>query len=141
MQLFQAHNQWKTRPKDERFDSLESLYAATRKYYSQAGQKVVNVKNLRVEADGKTQDITLVGKEGVGAQLTHWAFGQLSQRVGAPANYLRQLPATLAAQNMNYGLANYCENGREEDAKVNLLFHMNGSLLLRAFTSDKSGRR
>lgn len=29
MELFHAHNQWANRPEDEKFRSLESLYAAT----------------------------------------------------------------------------------------------------------------
>jgi len=31
---------------------------------------------------------------------THWSFGQLSSRVGAPAAYLRQLPAPLVGINL-----------------------------------------
>jgi hypothetical protein len=31
---------------------------------------------------------------------THWSFGQLSSLVGAPAAYLRQLPAPLAGINL-----------------------------------------
>ena len=50
-------------------------------------------------------ELRIVGKAG-SARLTHYAFGQLAGRVGAPASYIRNLPATLAAQNLNYGLAN-----------------------------------
>ena len=35
---------------------------------------------------------------------THWSFGQLGGQVGAPAAYLRQLPAPLAGINLQYGL-------------------------------------
>ena len=35
---------------------------------------------------------------------THWSFGQLASLVGAPAAYLRQLPAPLAGINLQYGL-------------------------------------
>jgi hypothetical protein len=35
---------------------------------------------------------------------THWSFGQLASQVGAPAAYLRQLPAALAGINLQYGL-------------------------------------
>jgi hypothetical protein len=31
---------------------------------------------------------------------THWSFGQLASLVGAPAAYLRQLPAPLAGINL-----------------------------------------
>jgi hypothetical protein len=56
--------------------------------------------------------------------------------VGAPASYLRELPATLACQNLNHGLAKYAD--RSDIA--NLLFHNNAGLLLRAFTSDEYAR-
>jgi hypothetical protein len=35
---------------------------------------------------------------------THWSFGQLCALVGAPTSYLRQLPATLSAINLQHGL-------------------------------------
>lgn len=134
MELFKAHQQWANRPADERFVSLQALYDATHAYAQDAREKMVNVAELRTEAiDG---DVQLVGKLGVPAHLTHWAFGQLSARVGAPAQYLRELPATLACQNLNHGLAQY---GDKTD-RANLLFHSNGSLMLRAFTSDKYSR-
>ena len=39
------------------------------------------------------------------ARPTHWAFGQLSSEVGAPAQYLRTLPPPLAASCLAHGLA------------------------------------
>lgn len=137
MELFQASNQWSTRPDDERFPSLQALYDATKAYADTAHEKPgVRVDSLRVEAvDGAVQ---LLGKGSVPARLTNWSFGQLAQRVEAPAEYLRRLPATLAAQNLNHGLAKrVAENG---DATASLLFHANGSLLLRAITSDRYSR-
>ncbi len=38
---------------------------------------------------------------------THWSFGQLASLVGAPAAYLRQLPAPIAGINLQYGLAHH----------------------------------
>ncbi|MBP8922088.1 MAG: hypothetical protein KBG35_00960, partial [Thauera sp.] len=38
---------------------------------------------------------------------THWSFGQLASLVGAPASYLRQLPAALAGINLQYGLSSH----------------------------------
>jgi len=134
MELFKAHNQWSTRPADERFASVQELYTATRAYRATAGEKLVPVSELRVEAiEG---DVQLVGKKNNPAKFTHWAFGQVAARVGAPANYLRELPATLACQNLNHGLAKYAD----KHDTANLLFHQNGGLLLRALTSDKYER-
>jgi len=133
MELFHANKQWSTRPADERFASIRELYDATKAYAATARENKVSASAIRTEAiDGNVQ---LVGRASNPAQLTHWAFGQLSQRVGAPPSYLRDLPATLACQNLNHGLAKL-----PEDYSANLLFHSNGSLLLRAFTSDEYAR-
>lgn len=133
MELFHAANQWATRPDDERFDSLEAMHRATLAYADTAAEAVVPWNNLRVEAvDG---EVAVMGRVGVQANLTHHAFGQLAGRVGAPAGYLRELPATLAAQNLNHGLK---QKGDSTDAQ--LLFHQNGGLLLRAATSTRYER-
>ena len=104
MEIFKANQQWSKRPADERFTSIKQLFDVTKHYADSAFEREgVRVDSLRVEnIDG---DVTLVGKGNLHATLTHWAFGQLASRVSAPASYLRTLPATLAAQNLNHGLA------------------------------------
>ena len=141
MELFKAHKQWSERPNDERFPTLQALYNATREYADLAREKELPFSDLRVEAIDA--DVQLVGRKGIPAKLTNWVFGQLCSRLGAPASYLRELPATLAAQNLNHGFAHRA--GEMIDAgnsnRAQLLFHMNGdSLLLRALTSDKYSR-
>jgi hypothetical protein len=128
MELFKASRQWAVRPEDERFSSLEEMHAACAGYRGQAAEARVRYADLRVEPDGS--EVALVGGAGLTAKLTHWAFGQLAARAGAPASYLRDLPATLAASCMNHGLAERAHNG--DMAK--LMFHRNGSLILRATT-------
>lgn len=137
MELFKANQQWSTRPEDERFTSLQDLYDATRHYAESARErKDIRVDTLRVEnVDGNVQ---LLGRGGQPAVLTHWAFGQLCARVSAPVSYLRELPATLAAQNLNHGLAQRVQDG--PDSTVNMLFHLNGGFVLRALTSDRYSR-
>lgn len=137
MELFKAHRQWATRPADERFPDLETLSAATAAYAASAGEVSTPWTELRTEAiDG---DVQLIGKANQPAKLTHWSFGQLAARVGAPAEYLRDLPATLACQNLNHGLAHRQANGTTS-GPAQILFHTNGSLLARAITSDKYAR-
>jgi len=65
---------------------------------------------------------------------THWSFGQLSSLVGAPAAYLRQLPAPLAGINLQYGLTNH----RAEQIKT--MEVVNGRTELRAVTGPDYGR-
>src|SRR5690349_12715199 len=128
MEIFKANKQWSTRPADERFETLDALYQATKKYAQASQQKHVPFSDLRVEAvDG---DVQLVGRANTPAKFTHWAFGQLCARVGAPASWLRDISATLACQNLNYGLAQRLANG-VQNAIADLMFHSNGGLLLR----------
>lgn len=136
MELFHAAKQWATRPADERFDSLEEMHEATLAYRRTAVEAHdVPWKDLRVEAGG--EEVYLAGRTGTPAKLTHYSFGQLASRVGAPAKYLRELPPTLAAQNLNHGLK---EKGDSDAENAQLMFHRNGTLLLRAVTSTKYER-
>ena len=137
MELFKASAQWSTRPADERFSSLQEMYQVCKAYADSAVTSKVPYSELRVET--VDQEVQLTGKAGKFARLTHWAFGQMSRLIGAPADYLRQLPATLAVQNLNYGLK---ERSNKENASdvASLMFHQNGDLLLRAITSPKYQR-
>ena len=65
---------------------------------------------------------------------THWSFGQLAGLIGAPAGYLRQLPAALAGINPQYGLTSH---GAEQ---VKSLETDTGRLELRAMTGPEYGR-
>jgi len=132
LNLFAASNQWAERPADERFWTLEEMYAACHGYAQDARVSSVGFDKIRCESDGN--NLTLVGQENRPAKFTHWAFGQLALRVGAPAGYLRGLPAPLAASCINNGL----QQVKGEKSKV--LFHANGTLLCRAFTSDDYAR-
>lgn len=65
---------------------------------------------------------------------THWSFGQLCSLIGAPANYLRNLPAPLAGINLQYGL----HSNRAEQIKT--LETQQGRVELRAVTGPDYGR-
>ena len=137
MELFAANQQWKYRPADQRFASLAALHEACKGYAKSAFEKTVAFADIR--ADQIDGDVVVRGRGEQAARLTNWAFGQLCARVEAPASYLRELPATLAAQNLNYGLKNRIAN-TTVSTDANLLFHENGSLLLRSLTTDKYAR-
>lgn len=132
--LYAASNQWATRPADQRFATLAELYEATNRYRESARTALVPYADLSIRPSGADgADLELVGRAGTPAKLTHWAFGQLSRNAGAPADYLRSLPAELACRNLSYGLA-------KNDGSANLLIHSNGSLVVRSATSDKYSR-
>lgn len=131
MELFRAHYQWANRPKDERFENVADMRAQCFEYAEHAAVAPAKWNQLRVEATDDN-DLRLIGRQNVPATVSHWAMGQLAERAGAPARYIRTLPATLAAQNINHGLAK-----RDEEHEAQLLFHRNnGDLLLRAATGQ-----
>jgi len=129
-----ASRQWANRPDDERFWDLAELHQAVQVHRRNAIIGHTPADKLRVEAvDG---DVQLVGQTGQPGKITHWAFGQLANRAKAPAGYLRQLPATLAVQNINHGLKNKAEDGRD----VQLLLNRNGGFQVRSIHSEEYGR-
>lgn len=104
--LTRTSRQWATRPADERYTSLTALYDATLAHRQRSKAKVVASRALEVQPDSSDNlaGLVVVGPNGSPVVPTHWAFGQLAQRAGAPAGYLRDLPAPLAAYCINYGL-------------------------------------
>lgn len=134
MELMQASEQWATRPADERFTSLYALGAKMNHLRSISRGAVVSSRSVEVIADGH-KGLSVVGKAGVAYHPTHWSFGQLCQRVGAPASYLRDLPAPLSADCLNYGLRVFRD---AED--IGLLLRANGTNELAAVTGPNYGR-
>lgn len=131
--LFQANQQWATRPDDERFWTPAEMRDACRNYAASARTAKVGFEDLRVEA--LDSELYLVGKTDSRARFTHYAFGQLCAQAKAPAEFMRSLPATLSAQVINNRIKARCEtNPAKYDAR--LLFHSNGSLVTRAITSE-----
>lgn len=133
--LHKAFDQWASRPADQRFWTIEEMVQACYRNHQNSVTSKVEYRDLRVEAAGA--GLKLIGKEGTNAGMTHYAFGQLAQKVKAPASYLRQLPATLAAQNINHGLKKRADAA---DA-ANLLFRQeDGAFVLQAALSESYQR-
>lgn len=76
------------------------------------------------------------GKTGTPATLTHWSFGQMAGLAGAPAGYLRKLPAPMAADCLNYGL----QIERDVEDVGILLTQEDQNIALRAATGPNYGR-
>ena len=142
--LTQATNEWSNRPADQRFKSLAELNAAVCHHRAVAVEAVdVKLPTLRVigesRADGAPLDEPLlVSPNGRAASFTHNSFGQLCRRIGAPANYLRTLPVSLVAANMNQGLQSV--EPRDNGEGDNLLFSQNDKLVLRSALSPSYTR-
>lgn len=129
-------SEWFSRPPDERYLSLSELARSVRDRADRSRTRVVESALIHVEAnrgDAERLALILPGTDTAIAP-THWSFGQLASLVGAPAAYLRQLPAALAAINLQYGLT----SNRAEQIKT--LETDDGRTELRAVTGPDYGR-
>jgi hypothetical protein len=129
-------SEWFNRPDDERFLSLDDLFASVKGRAERSRTRTVESAAIRVEAcrdNPERLGLVLTGTEAPVAP-THWSFGQLASLVGAPAAYLRELPAPLAGINLQYGLTSH----RAEQVKT--LETEDGRTELRAVTGPDYGR-
>jgi hypothetical protein len=129
-------SEWFSRPADERYLSLSELHGAVHGRAERSRTRTAETAAIRAEANRHdTERLTLLlpGEE-VPLAPTHWSFGQLSTMVGAPSTYLRQLPAPLAAINLQYSLTSH----RAELIKT--LEVEDGRIELRAVTGPDYGR-
>jgi len=129
-------SEWFSRPADERYLSLSALYDDVHRRTERSRTRVVESALIHVEADRNDPERLSLILPGADAAIapTHWSFGQLTSLVGAPAAYLRQLPAALAGINLQYGLS----SNRAEQIKT--LEIENGRTELRAVTGPDYGR-
>ncbi|ACI52513.1 conserved hypothetical protein [Gluconacetobacter diazotrophicus PA1 5] len=129
-------SEWFSRPDDERYLSLSDLARTVRERSDRSRTRVVESALIHVEAnrsDPERLSLLLPGAD-TPVSPTHWSFGQLASLVGAPAAYLRQLPAALAGINLQYGLTSH----RAEQVKT--LELEGGRVELRAVTGPDYGR-
>ena len=129
-------SEWFSRPADERYLSLSDLYAAVGGRTERSRTRTVESAAIRVEASRDDAERLTLIVPGSGAPIapTHWSFGQLAGLVGAPAAYLRQLPAPLAGINLQFGLTTH----RAEQVKT--LEIEDDRVELRAVTGPDYGR-
>ncbi|MCB1469538.1 MAG: DUF932 domain-containing protein, partial [Rhizobiaceae bacterium] len=129
-------SEWFSRPVDERYLSLSELARSVRDRADRSRTRVVESALVHVEANRDDPERLAFMLPGANAPVspTHWSFGQFASLVGAPAAYLRQLPAALAGINLQYGLS----SNRAEQIKT---FETDdGRVELRAVTGPDHGR-
>ena len=128
-------SEWFSRPDDERYLSLTELYDAVKARADRAKARTVESRAVRVEAsrdNAERLSLIVPGQEQPIAP-THWSFGQLCSLVGAPARYLRELPAPLAGINLQHGLLSH-------RGELVTLETEDGRVELRAVTGPDYGR-
>lgn len=129
-------SEWFSRPDDERFLSLSDLLCAVSARTDRARVRTVESAEIRVEATRDNAERLAMIVPGGRAPIapTHWSYGQLCSLAGAPASYMRQLPAPLAAINLQHGLLNH------KAELVKTLEMDDGRVELRAVTGPEYGR-
>src|ERR1043166_9733937 len=129
---YTAHREWASRPPDERYASVHALFEAARARRRRLEERTIESGDFRTEA--VDDDLALCESSGRTAALTHWSFGQLATIAGAPPNYLRSLPASIASSAINYGLS------RIERAQHQLFFPDAAPWTVHAITSPRYAR-
>jgi hypothetical protein len=141
-----AAREYARRSKDESFSSVQALVMAAQQDKQLSAERAYNLKDLRVvpvddsytgaQVNMQTgTSLRLQSPRGT-AKFTHWSFGQTCRMIDAPAAYLRELPPTIAADAINFGLQDSAPG-----TTANLLVKANGGEpLVRACTSDSYGR-
>lgn len=104
--LMTASRQWATRPQDQHYESLDALYTAVHNRRLRSRSADIAIGNIEAGVDGNTITLNHGIKK---VEPSHWAFGQLSAQLGAPANYLRSLPASMAVENLNHGIRTHAK--------------------------------
>jgi hypothetical protein len=131
--LTQANREWSTRAADERFPSIEAMHERAKLYKTEAREAALSSPK-QINLVSYDDELGLIGRTGKFASMTNWSFNQVCREAEAPASYLRTLPAPLAAECLQSGLAMAPDRG------VRLLFNQNESNTLRAITSPSYSR-
>lgn len=134
-------SQWYSRPADQRFTNLNAMYTACFNSAHGSEARIIDSSAVKLLASNDDpNDLKLMlppertGQDVCQVEPSHWSFGQLCGLVSAPAAYLRKMPATISAINLQYGLLNH----RAE--KVKTYTTINGTTHLRAVTGPEYGR-
>lgn len=138
MNDLKAHTQWSNRPADERFTSVEDLLADAKASRAASQEREVIWGDAQIGVKGGGVALGVAGKPG-GVGLTNWAFRQICGRLNAPANFMAEVSAPLAAEVLMERLSarNEVEGGAKSNA---LLTTGSGASVVRGFTSDRYTR-
>lgn len=105
--------QWYSRPADQKFLSLDEMLRFKQEDAARMNSRIVNTHKMKIigemdETNPSTGQIfveyTDENRQENESTPTNWSFGQLAQLSGAPGGYLRDLPAPLAADCLQWGL-------------------------------------
>jgi len=104
---------WFSRPDDQKFLTLDDMLAYKKTDAQRMTSRTVDTHKLQIigefdEANPSRGDLRIEYADDNHREHnnvpTNWSFGQLSQLAGAPSGFLRDLPAPLAADCLQWGL-------------------------------------
>jgi len=137
--ITRASQEWRTRPDDQRYTSLEELAESVGRRKQESWTNTGTPSALRIlPTEGEKIGVQVLNKTTGQEQIlapTNWAFQTLCTYAQSPAGYLTQLPAELAAINLQWNLEH-----RAVRDNVLTLAQSNGDHKLRAMTSTTYGR-
>lgn len=126
--------QWASRPDDQKFTSLSSLREQVATWADESAAVHVLPADIKCVYEADDASALRLDIADTLVEPTHWAFDTICRAAGAPAQYMRNLPAPLAAVNLNYGLQT------ADPKEVSAYVRRNGSTTLRGITSTRYGR-
>jgi Domain of unknown function (DUF932) len=136
MNLFEAHNQWRVRPLDERFWGIDDALAASQ-YIKNHSREMSSVPYAEVKVEPTGGELALTTADGVRYGLLNSSTQQLCQRARVPHSLVARQPAELAARNINWGIE---AHRKEESDNCELLIYRGSTEMVRAITSERYER-
>lgn len=131
--------QWASRPDDQKFLDLKSLHEQVSHWADLSDAYDVIAGDF--EATAENGELRIVHpKLDTSMGPSHYGFGNLARLAGAPANYLRKLPAELAAECLNEGFAAVDLMDKQVQVYRGETMDPSGGDLMRAITSTRYGR-
>lgn len=106
----EASEQWRSRPADQRFETLEALSQSVKSRRARSRSVDIDCSRLSIEDRSGT---LVINSQITPCEPSHWSFGQLATMIKAPAAYLRSLPRPLLTECIGHGL----KNGTREAVK------------------------
>jgi hypothetical protein len=132
-----AAHEYYRRPADERYESPEALLAHARTQKANSREITYNLKDLAIIPAGTNDGTIRLASPKGAADFTPWSHGQFCRLVGAPAGYIRTLPAQIAADALNHGITRTTPG---TTAQLLAERKDDGGVTLRAATSESYGR-
>jgi hypothetical protein len=130
--------QWFMRPDDQKFLSLDDLFAQTSAWALASTAHNVDPRGFKAHGYDDNRLAVIHPDLDAGVIPTNYAFTDLAQLVGAPSRYLSKLPASIAANCLNHGFGQLPD--KEVQAYVGAGMGGNASDAMRCLTSPRYGR-